>query len=281
MKFTILLLISFIPLMLYAHSPYVKESEPSVLEVIYSRKQITDTLYRNNYLVDDVLLRIGNKKSLFCGVKKLWEDSISTVDYNTYAALLKASYEKDKKNFFFLGGRYWGYIYKDYQKNDLIECDYFNMTHWKYEEPLQIPMWTVTDSVKNLLGYECIKATTSFKGRDWIAWFTPEIPISDGPWKLLGLPGLILEAYDANHEYEFIPQTIQTSGIAPVGFMWYTDENNHRKVSREDFLKEWRKYKSQDNASKVKAAYNLNLPTFSPSTSLIQYDREETDYPHE
>ncbi len=281
MRFYFYLFLLIYPLILNGETPYVKESEPAILEVIYNRKQITDTTLRNNrFFVDDVLLRIGNNKSLFCGVRKLWEDSISKVDYATYSNLLKTSYEKDPKNFFFLGGKYWSYIYKDKRVNEVIECDYFNLTHWRYKEQLQTPIWITTDSVKNCLGYDCLMATTVFKGREWIVWFTPEIPLSDGPWKLCGLPGLILEAYDVNHDYEFIPKAIYTEGISPIGYMWYIPEDNHRNVSREQFLKEWRKYKLQNNAARTKAAYNIK--SSSPEqTNVLLYDREEIDYPHD
>ena len=63
-----------------------------------------------------------------------------------------------------------------------------------YEEPLHEWDWEISDSTKTILGYECIEATTMFNGRKWTAWFTPEIPLDAGPWKLEGLPGLIMEA---------------------------------------------------------------------------------------
>ena len=272
---SILLSFAFI---INAITPYVKTPEPAVLEVIYSRTQVTDTTLRDKrFIKDDVLLRIGSNMSLFCGVKKLWEDSISKVDYASYSNILKASYEKDPKNFFFLGGRYWSYIYKDKQNNELTECDYFNLTHWKYKEPLKNPAWAVTDSIKKCMGYDCIMATADFKGRRWIAWFTPDIPISDGPWKLCGLPGLILEAYDVNHDYEFIPKAIYASGIGPVGYMQYIPENKYRSVSYEEFLKEWRKYQMQNSVAKIKAAYNIKSGSTRYDKKLL-YDREEITY---
>lgn len=43
--------------------------------------------------------------------------------------------------------------------------------------------------------YNCEKATLNFRGRDYIAYYTTEIPVSFGPWKFKNLPGLILLIY--------------------------------------------------------------------------------------
>ena len=66
--------------------------------------------------------------------------------------------------------------------------------HVYYTEPFSEMVWEIGDSTKNVLGYDCIQATTDYHGRVWTVWFAPDIPIQDGPWKFRGLPGLILEA---------------------------------------------------------------------------------------
>jgi GLPGLI family protein len=61
--------------------------------------------------------------------------------------------------------------------------------------------WNISSETKNIAGYQCKKAVASFRGREWTAWFTMDIPVPYGPWKLNGLPGLILEAHDNNDTY--------------------------------------------------------------------------------
>ncbi|MDN3595418.1 GLPGLI family protein [Zunongwangia endophytica] len=63
--------------------------------------------------------------------------------------------------------------------------------------------WEIQADAKEIAGYQVQKATSSFAGRDYIAWFTPEIPLTDGPYKFAGLPGLILELQDTEAEYVF------------------------------------------------------------------------------
>lgn len=66
------------------------------------------------------------------------------------------------------------------------------------------PKWDIEKVTKEILGYKVQKATAIINNRRWIAWFTNEIPISDGPYLLQGLPGLILEARDLNNSHSYI-----------------------------------------------------------------------------
>ena len=76
----------------------------------------------------------------------------------------------------------------------------------------------VVDSTKTILGYECTMATCEYRGRKWTAWFAVDVPIQDGPWKLSGLPGLILEATESTGQHGFTATGIQTTQrqITPV-----------------------------------------------------------------
>ena len=68
--------------------------------------------------------------------------------------------------------------------------------------------WVLSNDYKMVSGYNCQKATVNFRGRVYEAWFTTEIPLPYGPWKLVGLPGLILEAYDLSKEVSFTAEKI-------------------------------------------------------------------------
>lgn len=91
-------------------------------------------------------------------------------------------------------------VYKDFSKDTLISLvnGYNPNTFFVVEEQIPTLNWKVGNEIKEILGYSCKKATTIFRGRNYIAWFTPKIPVSDGPWKFGGLPGLILEITDDN-----------------------------------------------------------------------------------
>lgn len=64
---------------------------------------------------------------------------------------------------------------------------------------LELPKWDLLEESRVINGYSCHKAVSNYLGREWIAWFTDEIPISTGPWLLWGTPGLIVEARDAEN----------------------------------------------------------------------------------
>jgi GLPGLI family protein len=64
--------------------------------------------------------------------------------------------------------------------------------------------WKISSDTMTFGGLHCQKATTRFKGRDYTAWFCPDMPLHVGPWKLNGLPGVIVQAYDATKDVQFM-----------------------------------------------------------------------------
>lgn len=93
----------------------------------------------------------------------------------------------------------------------IINTDYLR------EEPIPELHWRLSEERKSVAGYSCRCATTDFRGRKWIAWFTEEIPTMSGPWKLAGLPGLILEAEDSEGLFKWRAVAIRRGDEAPMG----------------------------------------------------------------
>jgi len=71
------------------------------------------------------------------------------------------------------------------------------------EEPISQINWTMTNESKTIGSLQCFKATCIAFGRNWEAWYAPAIALAEGPWKLHGLPGLIVEARDSAGRYSF------------------------------------------------------------------------------
>lgn len=145
----------------------------------------------------------------------------------------------------------------------------------KYEESFNELVWEVGDSTKTILGYECIKATADYHGRIWTAWFTPEIPLQDGPWKLRGLPGLILEASEPDGQHHFIATGLEKSDMEMVAIYPGKD---YDKLKRKEMLKS--RWESKNNLNSIaSAATGLNLGPDAPiSKENMIYDFLETDY---
>jgi len=61
--------------------------------------------------------------------------------------------------------------------------------------------WTLSDDTLTVSGYLCQQATATYRGVEWSVWYTEEVPSSAGPWRLRGLPGLIVEAKNEAHTF--------------------------------------------------------------------------------
>ena len=82
-------------------------------------------------------------------------------------------------------------IYKDYKENALYYEE--KIDHIFVCEELKQFNWQVINETDSLLGYQCTKAKTEYRGRAYTAWFTTELPFRAAPWKFHGLPGVVLK----------------------------------------------------------------------------------------
>ena len=141
-----------------------------------------------------------------------------------------------------------------------------------YEEQFAEQNWTIADSSKTVLGYDCLKAEMDYHGRHWTVWFTPEIPISDGPWKLCGLPGLILEADADNGKYHF-----EATGIESVDATFPQKMYGHDlsvSMKRKDMLSlQWKFY--NNSGAQMQAEFGI---TAHDDPLPEGFDLIETDY---
>ena len=170
------------------------------------------------------------------------------------------------------------YVTKDFAKSVSTTYDQAGMGECGYyDEPFSEIDWVIVeDSTKTILDYQCVMATTDFHGRKWTVWFTPEIPMHDGPWKFCGLPGLIMEASEPSGQHCFTVTGIETSS-QPIFPVFNTE---YEKMDRKDMLQASRHYRENGNAMfKAATGYELGGGVNAPVTEESRkYDYLETDY---
>ncbi len=93
--------------------------------------------------------------------------------------------------------------------------------------------WKITNDRIRLGGYQVQKATCRFKGRNYTAWYSNDLPISDGPYKFKGLPGLILRISDDDDYFNF---TVLSMGKAVKESYELRQFRNARKIEKNDFI---------------------------------------------
>ena len=268
---------------------WIRDTEPAILEVHYTRTEVTDTTKREtNFFNEETMLRIGKGMSRYSSVPKFYNDSLmhfnSALYWETERIAIETAKDPVERDMAGLArrGRYWDVIYKNYPEGKVTQTSYFDMTNYRYEEDWEKPEWEITDESKDIIGYQCFKATTDFRGRRWTAWFTPEIPIQDGPWKLCGLPGLILEAEDSGNVYRFVANGLMQNNVPEVGFLCYREKRGVKKLTRDKFFNSWWRFSNSNFAAKMSAMFGKgHQPGQAEEKHVPQYDAEETDYPHD
>jgi GLPGLI family protein len=90
--------------------------------------------------------------------------------------------------------------YIDRNSGDLLSYEYMFKKNNLLMETIPSINWKINEAFKVIGQFKCQQAVGYFRGRTYTVWFASEIPVPYGPWKLQGLPGLILEVKDGRNE---------------------------------------------------------------------------------
>jgi GLPGLI family protein len=94
-------------------------------------------------------------------------------------------------------------VLKELAKNLVAYHDNLKSIDYQYQEKAPLFVWRITPAKKTIAGHECQQAYAAFGGRMWEAWLARDVPVSDGPYKFYGLPGLIVQVRDTHDNYVF------------------------------------------------------------------------------
>jgi GLPGLI family protein len=164
-------------------------------QVIYRLDYQPDSTDIKSKKYEDFVLLLNETNSVFKSQKMYLQDSALEADEKTGSfgnmAFAKSTHTDFRHS-----------IFKD-TSSVITTLDYVSRDRYIYTECKKSFDWQIMDDTHTIVGIKCQKAQTYFSGRTWVAWFAPEIPIADGPYKFNGLPGLILQISDTRGYYKF------------------------------------------------------------------------------
>ncbi len=193
--FIIVFLFSLFPV--FSQNSMYRNIDTAEFIVTYTARFKIDSLNLDDIKTNEMWLFLGKNMSHFVD-KSLYIDLQEMAKHKTREDVLAWAAKRGtpKFNFFYN-------VYKNYIKEEIIYTEKSLDAYFKYEENLDVFNWHLTQDTATICGYHTQKAICDYGGRSWIAWFSPEIPFNDGPYKFNGLPGLIVKIYDTRLHYCF------------------------------------------------------------------------------
>lgn len=179
-------------------SSFAQVIDTMLLKCQYRLLYVRDSMYPDEIQGDVMNLEVGRKISKFYSYDDFKSDSILD-------AAIKANKPKEE----IVAGRsfrinYNTYVvYTNYPEGKITVTDKIMRDYYKYLENFPAVTWKIYPETTTILDYPCQKAECRFRGRTYTVWFTNSIPVHFGPWKLSGLPGLILKAEDSQQHFVF------------------------------------------------------------------------------
>lgn len=186
-----------------------------------------NTLNRDYIYKELFSLQVSDDRAFFISENRLKFDSVFTAEFNKNKSHIDLSNLSASTSSYLI-----------IQTNETFQ--YYmsvGMTLLSYNSHV-INDWKLSNEQKVINSIACKKAEVRYKGRDWIAWYSTEIPLPYGPYKFSGLPGLIVKITDKTGDYDFeLVKSVSSSNLkgktVTINKMYY---QNPKLVTKKELV---------------------------------------------
>lgn len=214
------------------------------IRICYEFSYKTDKEQPEYVKIDLMYLDVGQNASKFYSRNEQIRDSVNNEGLKK--GLLPFEINEQKREY----TRGTRNIYYNFLNDERrIEVSNFSFLFVYYSEMMQMPNWKIGNTTENFLGYTCQSATTHYLGRDWTVLFSTEIALNQGPWKLWGLPGLIVKVSDRENLFRYEMKSIEKADKnTPILYVDKSyDGKKYLKSEKNTFRKMERFYYEDNN----------------------------------
>ena len=234
----------------YLDQPYnpgiAEKLEQPRLECIYEFVSADTILAQTR--VDYAILQVGQEWTKYGSYERYWADSVC---WRSNWKLTVREFRQLRPP---VRSTTWDTYYgrlddHNFQIQGMVGLDFY-----VYRDSTAQFRWALSADTATVCGYPCRKATAHFRGRDWTAWYTEELPVDAGPWKFNGLPGLILRAETPDGLQQFEAQTVRRGG--DLAILREAPIDRAQRISRTDYLR-LERYAALNNAEYMSSRIQL------------------------
>lgn len=260
MKYLIILIVSFFPI-----SGFAQRTVVDSVDYLFNYAIKFSTIEEIRPHDDEIVVEIGKHRTLCYGY---WDETNSLVLDSI------KSHGGTIADYLALGnpvGWFDYHILKNYPKKGELTVTQYEGKKFIYTEPIAEKKWKLEEGDTTILDYACKKASCTFRNRTWNVWYSLDIPIPEGPWKLDGLPGMILMAADTQNRFSFECINIKKGVNKPMSI-----KLDKRIKTTGAYIERLCKLKQQNREAYRKATGEANNDSsphkYSPSTAcLLEY----------
>ncbi|MBS2213871.1 GLPGLI family protein [Carboxylicivirga mesophila] len=148
-------------------------------------------------------------------------------------------------------------LFKDYTNEYLIYEESLGRDNLVIEEQLNLFKWNTTNDRDTILEYPCKTAFAEFRGREYKALYTTDLPFTAAPWKIHGLPGVVLKVTTTDDVLSYTAETIE---ISDAEGLLYRPFDHKEPINYNDFCKKYKDYRKEVIKIRKQRARQQNRP---------------------